>query len=127
MFSESAHDERLIAESPNYMTSYTTNQLIGQQMRARREYLGRSQSDVGDVLGISKDAVSKIERGVNAITAADLLTVGGYLGVPVAYFVGDVDETPAGQELLLYFESMTSEQKEMFVTMARAIVEKNRK
>ena len=46
---------------------------IGAEVRAAREQAELSQAAVADMFGWERDAISKIERGVNSLTLYDYL------------------------------------------------------
>lgn len=59
---------------------------IGARIRARRELMSLSQTDLGRALGVSFQQLQKYEAGANRIGAGRLEEVAIFLGVPVASF-----------------------------------------
>ena len=59
---------------------------VGQQIRARRIFLGMSQENLGDGLGVKFQQVQKYEKGTNRIGASRLRKAAIALGVTTAYF-----------------------------------------
>ena len=59
---------------------------IGQKIRARRNLLGLSQTELAEVAGITFQQVQKYEKGVNRVGAARLQQFSEALGVPPSYF-----------------------------------------
>lgn len=59
---------------------------VGRRMRQRREYLGISQSRLGQQLGLTFSQVQKYENGSNRIGAGRLYLMSRILQVPVQYF-----------------------------------------
>jgi transcriptional regulator with XRE-family HTH domain len=59
---------------------------VGQKIRARRNLLGLSQTELADAAGISFQQVQKYEKGSNRIGAGRLLQFSEALGVPPSYF-----------------------------------------
>ncbi len=59
---------------------------VGGRVRMRRKFLGLSQTDLADALGLTFQQVQKYERGSNRISASKLFEIGRTLKVPVAYF-----------------------------------------
>ncbi|WCS27278.1 helix-turn-helix domain-containing protein [Methylobacterium sp. NMS14P] len=59
---------------------------IGARIRARRELMRLSQTDLGNALGVSFQQVQKYELGTNRIGAGRLEEVAELLGAPVASF-----------------------------------------
>ena len=59
---------------------------IGQKIRARRNLLGFSQTDLADAAGITFQQIQKYENGSNRVGAARLQQFSDALGVPPSYF-----------------------------------------
>src|SRR5579862_9171713 len=59
---------------------------IGQKLRARRIFLGLSQTELADSAGITFQQVQKYEKGVNRVGAGRLQQFSEALGVPLSYF-----------------------------------------
>ena len=75
---------------------------IGQKIRARRNLLGLSQTDLADAAGITFQQIQKYEKGANRVGASRLQQFSEALGVPPSYFFEGVPtvgkKTPAPQE-----------------------------
>ncbi len=80
-------------------TPHSTDVLVGTRLRARRKFLGISQTGVADALGLTFQQVQKYERGVNRISASKLYEIAKFLTVNVEYFFEGLDET-AAQDLV---------------------------
>ena len=61
----------------------------------RRAFLGMSQTNLGDALGVSFQQVHKYERGANQIGSSRLYDVARVLDVPVEYFFEDMPRAVA--------------------------------
>ena len=59
---------------------------IGQKIRARRNLLGLSQTELADAAGITFQQIQKYEKGVNRVGASRLQQFSEALGVPPSYF-----------------------------------------
>ena len=59
---------------------------VGQKLRARRIFLGMSQSEVADAVGITFQQIQKYERGANRVGASRLQQMSEALGVTPFYF-----------------------------------------
>ena len=59
---------------------------IGQKIRARRNLLGLSQTELADTAGITFQQVQKYEKGTNRVGASRLQQFSEALGVPPSYF-----------------------------------------
>lgn len=62
---------------------------IGQRMRARREYLGLTQSDLAAAMGVGGATYSRYESGRLAISAPDLPRAAKALRVSAGYLYGE--------------------------------------
>ena len=59
---------------------------VGQRIRARRMAQGMSQTELGNLLGVTFQQVQKYEKGTNRIGASRLQQISLILQVPVAFF-----------------------------------------
>ena len=75
---------------------------VGQKLRARRIFLGLSQTEVADAIGITFQQIQKYEKGANRVGASRLLQISDALGVSPVYFFDGVPtvgkKMPAPQE-----------------------------
>ncbi len=62
---------------------------VGQRIRARRMAKGMSQTELGNLLGVTFQQVQKYEKGVNRVGAGRLVRVGEALDVPVSFGATD--------------------------------------
>lgn len=62
---------------------------VGQRIRARRLWLGLSQSELGAALGLSFQQVQKYERGANRVSAAVLVRIAERLAVSPGDLLGE--------------------------------------
>jgi transcriptional regulator with XRE-family HTH domain len=67
---------------------------IGRMVRAQRQQLGLSQSDLADRIGVTFQQVQKYENGSNRISIGRLTRIAEALGVPPTFFFAR--ETKAG-------------------------------
>lgn len=72
-------------------------QRLGEQLRREREYLGFSQDEVADSLGITRPAVSLIESGQRKVEVLELKRLAALYGRSVAYLTGEESEPAAGE------------------------------
>jgi transcriptional regulator with XRE-family HTH domain len=70
---------------------------LGRRLREAREYLGLSQEQVADHLGIPRPSVSTIEAGKRRISFLELKRLAELYRRPISYFSGE--ETPAEDEM----------------------------
>ena len=59
---------------------------IGQKIRARRNLLGLTQTDLANAAAITFQQIQKYERGTNRVGASRLQQFSDALGVPPSYF-----------------------------------------
>jgi transcriptional regulator with XRE-family HTH domain len=59
---------------------------VGKRVRMRRMMLGRSQTQLGDALGVTFQQVQKYEKGTNRISASRLQQISETFQVPVEFF-----------------------------------------
>ncbi len=76
---------------------------VGQRIRARRMAKGMSQTELGNLLGVTFQQVQKYEKGVNRVGAGRLVRVGEALDVPVSFFFGATDNGTEDTKAILGF------------------------
>jgi transcriptional regulator with XRE-family HTH domain len=85
---------------------------IGLKIRARRNLLGLSQTELADAAGITFQQIQKYEKGANRVGASRLQQFSDALGVPPSYFFEGVPtvgkKQPAPQEDELSEHSIVS-------------------
>jgi transcriptional regulator with XRE-family HTH domain len=62
---------------------------VGARIRARRVFLGLSQTKLANALGLTFQQVQKYERGDNRVSASTLVRVAGALDTSVSALVGE--------------------------------------
>lgn len=63
---------------------------VGRKIRLRREMLGMSQRDLGDLLNITFQQIQKYEKGINRVGAGRLKEIADILEVQVSFFYTDI-------------------------------------
>ena len=76
---------------------------VGQRIRARRMAQGMSQTELGQMLGVTFQQVQKYEKGVNRVGAGRLVRVAKSLDVPVSFFFGATDGDSEDTRAILGF------------------------
>jgi transcriptional regulator with XRE-family HTH domain len=69
---------------------------VGARIRARRVFLGMSQTKLATALGLTFQQVQKYERGDNRVSASTLVRVGKALDISVAALVGESGSSAEG-------------------------------
>src|SRR5437016_3790400 len=67
---------------------------LAERLRAAREYLGFSQDQVAQYLGIPRTALSNMETGQRRVEAVELKKLATLYKKPVDYFTGGPDVPP---------------------------------
>ena len=66
--------------------AHPTDKHVGSRVRMRRIMLGRSQTQLGEALGLTFQQVQKYEKGTNRISASRLQQISDTFQVPVEFF-----------------------------------------
>ena len=76
--------------------SEEARKLLGERLRAAREYLGLSQDDVAQRVELPRPAISQIERGLRRVEAIELGKFAKLYQRPLSYFTGEdaIGEAP---------------------------------
>jgi DNA-binding XRE family transcriptional regulator len=64
--------------------------LIGRRIRHRRWFLGISQPELGDMVGVSFQQIQKYETGRNRVSASTLWRVADALNCDIDFFFQDI-------------------------------------
>ncbi len=80
--------------SPGLNTDDHVNRQFGARLRICREAAGRSQTDVGDALGVSFQQVQKYENGTTSISLNRLYDVASFLSISMVKLLDGLD--PSG-------------------------------
>ena len=112
------------------MTIHPVDIHVGSRIRALREMQSRTQSWLGEKIGVSFQQLQKYETGANRCSPSRLCDIGAALDVPPAYFfngmagrragVGDV-KTRAELLLLEDFRALSGPQQKAFCGLAKEI------
>jgi transcriptional regulator with XRE-family HTH domain len=65
---------------------------IGERLRRSREYLGLSQNEVAEHLGLSRPAITNMEAGKRKVSTLELNRLAKLYHQPYAYFSGETSE-----------------------------------
>ena len=89
---------------------------VGGRIRARRQNLGVSRTELASALGVSAQQMQKYESGMSTITASGLYRVATRLGVPPSFFFEELTAAarpPAPETGLAAFAPNTQEMRQM--------------
>ena len=70
---------------------------VGDRVRLRRTFVGMSQKNLANALGLTFQQIRKYERGVNRIGSSRLYQLSRILDVPVAFFFDDLAPEISGR------------------------------
>ena len=100
---------------------------VGEKIKAERKALGLTQTELGEKLGVRKNAVSKWECGrVDDIPGSKIKAMAALFGVSPSYLIDDGAPAPARLDFdnftyAMYNETkdLPAEKKQMLLDMAR--------
>ena len=107
---------------------------VGAHIRIRRRWLGFSQTNLADALGITFQQVQKYERGANRVSASMLVKIAAKLETTVAALVGEDGHapveaiiyaqlaTPGATDLLAAFAAIDGEKRRALLTIAHGLI-----
>jgi transcriptional regulator with XRE-family HTH domain len=90
---------------------------VGARIRIRRRWLGLSQTQLANALGITFQQVQKYERGANRVSASMLVKIAVKLETNVAALVGEDGSAPV--EAIIYAQLSTPGATELLAAFAR--------
>lgn len=68
---------------------HANRKTLGERLREAREYLGFSQEEAANFLGIARSAMSNIEAGQRKVDALELKKLAALFKRPVEHFTGE--------------------------------------
>lgn len=97
---------------------------VGEKIKAQRKQLGLTQTELGEKLGVQKNAVSKWETGrVDDIPGSKVRAMAALFGVSPSYLIDDGEETVRFDDFTyaMYNEArdLPEEKKQMLLEMAK--------
>jgi transcriptional regulator with XRE-family HTH domain len=90
---------------------------VGARIRIRRRWLGFSQTQLANALGITFQQVQKYERGANRVSASMLVKIAAKLETTVAALVGEDGQAPV--EAIIYAQLATPGATELLAAYAQ--------
>jgi transcriptional regulator with XRE-family HTH domain len=78
---------------------------LGERLRSSREFLGLSQSEVADALGIPRPSVTHIEAGRRKVSTSELQRLARLYGQSYEYFLGEASEVPEDETAQALFRA----------------------
>ena len=90
---------------------------VGARVRIRRRWLGFSQTQLANALGITFQQVQKYERGANRVSASMLVKIAAKLETTVAALVGEDGQAPV--EAIIYAQLATPGATDLLAAFAQ--------
>ena len=90
---------------------------VGARVRIRRRWLGFSQTQLANALGITFQQVQKYERGSNRVSASMLVKIAVKLETTVAALVGEDGQAPV--EAIIYAQLATPGATDLLAAFAQ--------
>jgi transcriptional regulator with XRE-family HTH domain len=90
---------------------------VGARVRIRRRWLGFSQTQLANALGITFQQVQKYERGSNRVSASMLVKIAAKLETTVAALVGEDGQAPV--EAIIYAQLATPGATDLLAAFAQ--------
>ncbi|MBV9996188.1 MAG: helix-turn-helix transcriptional regulator [Caulobacteraceae bacterium] len=90
---------------------------VGARIRIRRRWLGLSQTQLANALGITFQQVQKYERGANRVSASMLVKIAAKLETTVAALVGEDGQAPV--EAIIYAQLATPGATDLLAAFAK--------
>lgn len=72
---------------------------VGQRLKLVRKHSKKSQSKLGDAVGLTFQQIQKYEKGANRIGASRLFEFSQIFDVPISYFFDDIPPEIAGERI----------------------------
>ena len=91
---------------------------IGKQIKLRRNEIGISQVELGDIVGVNSEHISRIETGKKYISLELLILIANSLDVSADDFLVDNlthTSSPVGAELHALLKDCNRDEKEMLI------------
>ena len=87
------------------------DQHVGANVRQRRMFIGMSQEQLGEHLGLTFQQIQKYEKGSNRVSASRLWEISKILDVPIDFFFPNIgsNETDQRYETIGFQESNQAE------------------
>ena len=97
---------------------------VGEKIKTLRKQLGLTQTELGEKLGVQKNAVSKWETGrVDDIPGSKIRSMAALFGVSPSYLIADEEESVRFDDFTyaMYNEArdLPEEKKQMLLEMAK--------
>jgi transcriptional regulator with XRE-family HTH domain len=95
--------------------------IAAERLKAARESRGLTQAELGEELGLSADAISKIEHGRAALNLRHLEKLPKILNYPIGYFLDLNDElSPSESEIIQLLRLLSPDVEQYALTALRA-------
>ena len=103
------------------------NRAVGNNVRTLRTAAGMSQTQLGDIIGVTFQQVQKYEKGTNRLSAGRLAVIADLFGVPISLLfqgVASKEEDPTSPGAYSIEEVQMAERIVALASDDRAIIER---
>jgi len=109
--------------------------VVGQRIKARRQALKLTQTQLAEKIGVTFQQVQKYENGTNRVSAARLWNIAEAFEVPITFFFDSIDGTltedgkndvfadRGAMELIDLYTRLTDAQKQAVLSFLRSVAE----
>lgn len=99
--------------------------VLGQQIRARRQYLKLTQEQLAERMDVSTTYIGLVERGERSITLEKILQLADCLQISLADLLQTPPEDTTQEERHLQYlwHTATSEQRELILSLAQSVLD----
>lgn len=87
--------------------------LVGKNIRKHRKFLGLSQTNIAEILGITFQQVQKYESGTNRLSASKLYLISQALGVSISDLYMGIDSADTPDSSVNLLSDLSEEALEM--------------
>lgn len=108
------------SERPTPAGQADEHRIVGARLREAREFLGLTQEDVADALGIPRTSVIAMEAGRRKVTGLELRRLGRLYRRPIDWLLGESDSAVHDVEALhRATAALSDEDKEQVLRFAQ--------
>jgi transcriptional regulator with XRE-family HTH domain len=101
-------------------------QIVGNQLRKRREQLNITQSELGKICNITREQVNRLEKGNNIPGLDVLIKAAKLFNVGLEYFIEDINlPDEQAEKLLTVYHLLDQKQKDELLNYAEYLKSKN--
>lgn len=96
--------------------------LTGRKIKSLRQKMGKNQSYIAEILGVSVPAFSKIESGVTDLSLSRLKQIGRVFGVSVTSLLEDDPKEEEKDQLIVQLQHDLKKASEEIISLQRKLI-----